>query len=119
MDSYRATVVNQRNGNAHGTPRSLGGRRISVQTAEKSVSFVDTSSANSYGYWLVSITKRYSIFDGLPSKPSAAQTPSRSLGMHIRTHCRAALQKSGLVVGQLSAQHAIPKAEHQREIASG
>jgi hypothetical protein len=30
--------------------RSLGGRRISVQTAEKSVSFVDTSSANSYGY---------------------------------------------------------------------
>jgi hypothetical protein len=62
-------------------PRSLGGRRISVQTAEKSVSFVDTSSANSYGYWLVSITKRYSIFDGLPSKPSAAQTPSR------RIHC--------------------------------
>jgi hypothetical protein len=30
------------------------------------------------GYWLVSITKRYSIFDGLPSKPSAAQTPSTS-----------------------------------------
>jgi general secretion pathway protein K len=56
--------------------RSLGGRRISVQTAEKSVSFVDTSSANSYGYWLVGITKRYSIFDSLPSKPSAAQTPS-------------------------------------------
>jgi hypothetical protein len=56
-------------------PRSLGGRRISVQTAEKSVSFVDTSSANSYGYWLVGITKRSSIFDGLPSKPSAAQTP--------------------------------------------
>jgi hypothetical protein len=53
----------------------LGGRRISVQIAEKSVSFGDTSSANSYGYWLVSITKRYSIFDGLPSKPSAAQTP--------------------------------------------
>jgi hypothetical protein len=35
--------------------RSLGGRRISVQTAEKSVSFVDTSSANSYGYWLVGV----------------------------------------------------------------
>jgi hypothetical protein len=64
--------------------RSLGGRRISVQTAEKSVSFVDTSSANSYGYWLVSITKRYSIFDGLPSKPSAAQTPSRRITCAIR-----------------------------------
>jgi hypothetical protein len=61
---------------AGGTARSLGGRRISVQTAEKSVSFVDTSSANSYGYWLVGITKRSSIFDGLSSKPSAAQTPS-------------------------------------------
>jgi hypothetical protein len=30
--------------------RSLGGRRISVQTAEKSVSFGDTSVVNSYGY---------------------------------------------------------------------
>jgi hypothetical protein len=29
---------------------SLGGRRISVQTAEKSVSFGDTSVVNSYGY---------------------------------------------------------------------
>jgi len=56
-------------------PRSLGGRRTSAQTAEKPVSFRDTACANSYGYWLVRIAKRSSVFDGFGSKPSAAQTP--------------------------------------------
>jgi hypothetical protein len=56
--------------------RSLGGRTISAQTADKSVSFGDTAVAHSYGYGLVSITKRYSIFDSFGSKASAAQTPS-------------------------------------------
>ena len=55
--------------------RSLGGRRISPQTAEKSVSSGDTAVAHSYGYGLVSIAKRSSIFDSLGSKPSAVQTP--------------------------------------------
>ena len=52
---------------------------ISAQTAEKSVSFGDTAVAHSYGYELVSITKRSSIFDSLDSKPSTAQTPNMSL----------------------------------------
>jgi hypothetical protein len=62
--------------NSRSAPRSLGGRTISAQTAEKSVSFGATSIVNSYGYCLVGITQRYSIFDGFGSKASAAQTPS-------------------------------------------
>src|SRR5215203_3174363 len=58
--------------------RSLRGRTTSVQTADKSVAFRAPACANSYGYWLVRITKRSSIFDGFASKPSTAQTPSRS-----------------------------------------
>jgi len=55
--------------------RSLRGRTTSAQTAEKSVSSGAPSVANSYGYWLVRITKRSSIFDSFASKPSTAQTP--------------------------------------------
>ena len=56
--------------------RVCGGRTTSAQTAEKWVSFRAPAVANSYGYWLVRITKRSSIFDSFGSKPSAAQTPS-------------------------------------------
>jgi ApaG protein len=51
-------------------------QKAPVQTAEKAVALGDTSIVHSYGYELVGITQRSSIFDSLPSKPSAAQTPS-------------------------------------------
>jgi ComF family protein len=85
--------------------RSLRGRTTSVQTAEKSVSFGAPSVANSFGYWLVRITKRSSIFDSFASKPSTAQTPGeyidRMLGRLIEGLAAA-------LPGQCAVCHAWP-----------
>jgi site-specific DNA-cytosine methylase len=54
---------------------SLVGRRTCAATAEKSVHFGVTASANSKCYWLVSATELSSIFASLACTPSADQTP--------------------------------------------
>jgi hypothetical protein len=53
-----------------------GLQNISAKTAGKPVSFGDTSSVDSYGYRLVIITKRSSLFDSFDSKASTDQIPS-------------------------------------------